>query len=81
MFVNLDPTRRRWPNWSATCPERLARYRIPSLEPFAPGEGTQPANWKVVADNYLEGYHIPIAHPGLMRLFDYKRYDVEVHDH
>ena len=23
---------------------------------------------------------MPIAHPGLMRLLDYKRYDVEVHD-
>ena len=35
----------------------------------------QPANWKIVADNYLEGYHVPIAHPGLMRLLDYQRYD------
>ena len=43
-------------------------------------DGTQPANWKIVADNYLEGYHVPIAHPGLMRLLDYKRYDVEVRD-
>ena len=33
-----------------------------------------------MADNYLEGYHVPIAHPGLMRLLDYKHYDVEVHD-
>jgi Rieske 2Fe-2S family protein len=62
-------------------PARLERYRIPSLESFAPAEGTQPANWKVVADNYLEGYHIPIAHPGLMRLLDYKRYEAEIHDH
>ena len=31
-----------------------------------------------MTDNYLEGYHVPIAHPGLMRLLDYKRYDVEV---
>ena len=33
-----------------------------------------PHNWKVVADNYLEGYHIPVGHPGLLRLLDYKRY-------
>ncbi len=25
-------------------------------------------NWKVVWDNYLENYHIPIGHPGLQRL-------------
>jgi Rieske 2Fe-2S family protein len=42
--------------------------------------GGQPANWKVVAENYIEGYHIPIAHPGLMRMLDYKHYDVEVYD-
>ena len=28
-------------------------------------------------DNYLEGYHVPVAHPGLMRLLDYKRYNVD----
>jgi choline monooxygenase len=31
-------------------------------------------NWKVYVDNYLEGYHIPIAHPGLMREIDYAQY-------
>ncbi|HET7428304.1 MAG TPA: RHO alpha subunit C-terminal catalytic domain-containing protein, partial [Gaiellales bacterium] len=31
-------------------------------------------NWKVIADNYLEGYHIPVGHPGLLRMLDYKRY-------
>ena len=61
-------------------PERLARYPIEGLEPWRLWDGTQPANWKIVVDNYNEGYHIPIAHPGLMRLLDYKRYDVEVHD-
>jgi phenylpropionate dioxygenase-like ring-hydroxylating dioxygenase large terminal subunit len=25
-------------------------------------------NWKIAWDNYLENYHIPIAHPGLNRL-------------
>ncbi len=62
-------------------PQRLARYRIETLEPFAPATGTQPANWKVVADNYLEGYHVPIAHPGLMRMYDYRNYTSELHDH
>ena len=37
----------------------------------------QRSNWKVVVDNYLEGYHVPVAHPGLMRLLDYQRYTVE----
>lgn len=34
-------------------------------------------NWKVYVDNYLEGYHLPIAHPGLFRELDYDQYRVE----
>ena len=45
-----------------------------------PTTARQPANWKIVVDNYLEGYHVPIAHPGLMRLLDYKHYGVELHE-
>ncbi|MBI3471548.1 MAG: Rieske 2Fe-2S domain-containing protein [Candidatus Solibacter usitatus] len=36
-------------------------------------------NWKVYVDNYLEGYHVPVAHPGLFRELDYSRYRVETH--
>ena len=81
VFVNLDPDAAPLAELVGDLPQRLAPYRIETLESFAPGTGKQPANWKVVADNYLEGYHIPIAHPGLMRMLDYKHYDVEVHDH
>jgi len=34
-------------------------------------------NWKVYVDNYLEGYHIPIVHPGLMKEIDYARYETD----
>ncbi len=34
-------------------------------------------NWKVYVDNYLEGYHLPIAHPGLFKELDYDAYRVE----
>jgi choline monooxygenase len=37
------------------------------------------ANWKVYIDNYLEGYHIPVVHPGLHRELDYEQYRVETH--
>lgn len=34
-------------------------------------------NWKVYVDNYLEGYHLPIAHPGLFKELDYDQYRVD----
>jgi phenylpropionate dioxygenase-like ring-hydroxylating dioxygenase large terminal subunit len=81
VFVNLDGDAAPLRQLVGELPERLARYRIDRLVPFAPATGTQPANWKVVADNYLEGYHVPIAHPGLMRMLDYRNYTTEVHEH
>jgi len=34
-------------------------------------------NWKVYVDNYLEGYHLPLVHPGLSKILDYRRYRTE----
>ncbi|MBV9004521.1 MAG: aromatic ring-hydroxylating dioxygenase subunit alpha [Solirubrobacterales bacterium] len=83
VFVNLDPDATPLAELVGDLPERLARYRIEALEPFAQSDGGdgQPANWKIVVENYIEGYHIPIAHPGLMRMLDYKRYAVDVREH
>lgn len=37
-------------------------------------------NWKNIGDNYSDGLHIPVAHPGLTRLFG-KSYGVEAERH
>lgn len=34
-------------------------------------------NWKVYVDNYLEGYHIPLVHPELCDVLDYRAYVTE----
>jgi choline monooxygenase len=81
VFVNLELGATALSDLVGDLPERLAPYRIPSLAAFSSVQGHQSVNWKIVIDNYLEGYHVPIAHPGLMRLLDYKRYDAEVGEH
>ena len=40
---------------------------------------TRHVNWKNVADNYSDGLHIPVAHPGLTRIFG-KSYAIEAHE-
>jgi Rieske 2Fe-2S family protein len=81
LFVNLDPGARSLAEITGPLASRLERYGLPDLVRFSDfGETSQPANWKLVAENYLEGYHVPIAHPGLMRLYDYKNYSFETHD-
>jgi phenylpropionate dioxygenase-like ring-hydroxylating dioxygenase large terminal subunit len=50
--------------------QEIAPYRLEALE--ALGRVTlrpRDVNWKNVADNYSDGLHIPVAHPGLTRLF------------
>lgn len=48
----------------------LEPYGIPDMVPInALTESEIPVNWKVAVDNNIEGYHIPLAHPGLQRLF------------
>ncbi len=37
----------------------------------------RPANWKNISDNYSDGLHIPVAHPGLKRLFGANNYGVD----
>jgi choline monooxygenase len=81
VFANLDLDAAPLASLLGDLPQRLERYSVPSLVPFAPYHGEEPANWKVVVDNYLDGYHIPIAHPALVRLLDYKRYEADIHDH
>jgi phenylpropionate dioxygenase-like ring-hydroxylating dioxygenase large terminal subunit len=50
--------------------EEIAPHDFPSLQPQ--GRVTlrpRAVNWKNVSDNYGDALHIPIAHPGLTRLF------------
>jgi len=37
-------------------------------------------NWKVYMDNYLEGYHLPMVHPELNKLLDYRSYQTTLHN-
>jgi choline monooxygenase len=36
------------------------------------------SNWKVYADNYLEGYHLPWVHPKLTQVVDFPGYTTEL---
>jgi Rieske 2Fe-2S family protein len=72
--VNLDRDAPPLEGWFGDLADRVAALGIGNLRAEGPFVTEYPHNWKVVADNYLEGYHIPVGHPGLLRLLDYKRY-------
>jgi len=58
-------------------PEQARGFQFAGLQLAERRDYVIDCNWKVYVDNYLEGYHIPIAHPGLMREIDYAQYRTE----
>ena len=59
--------------------ERIAPISMCHLQFYRENVYNIACNWKVYVDNYLEGYHIPIVHPELANLLDYKNYVTEVY--
>ncbi|MEX2362547.1 MAG: SRPBCC family protein, partial [Balneolaceae bacterium] len=57
--------------------ERIAPITPKNLQFYSEEVYTIECNWKVYVDNFLEGYHIPIVHPELANLLDYRAYVTE----
>ncbi len=55
----------------------VAQYNLSALQPDGAGFWSEKvdANWKCVRDVDNEGYHVPMAHPGLDDLFGSNYYD------
>lgn len=77
LFVNLDPSAPPLAETLDDVPDRLAARGLEAMRPAARKDWVVECNWKVYVDNYLEGYHIPIVHPSLMKELDYARYVTE----
>ena len=70
IFVRFAPGLPSVREMAAPYSNELAAYRLQELVPQ--GRVTlrsRAVNWKNVADNYSDGLHINVAHPGLTRLF------------
>src|SRR6185503_6798321 len=80
VFVRFEPGLPSVREMVAPYAHELAAYRMEELVPQ--GRVTlrpRQVNWKNVADNYSDGLHIPVSHPGLTRIFG-KRYYVEARE-
>jgi choline monooxygenase len=74
IFVNFDPNAEPLSAYLGKIPEQARGFQFEGLQFVERRDYLIDCNWKVYVDNYLEGYHIPIAHPGLMREIDYAQY-------
>jgi choline monooxygenase len=77
IFVNFDLDAKPLAEYLGDIPGQARGFQFHGIELAEHRDYVIDCNWKVYVDNYLEGYHIPIAHPGLMREIDYAQYRTE----
>lgn len=78
IFVNLHSAPLRFMEFLGAIADEIAKAEIDieAMHFVERREYVVNCNWKVYIDNYLEGYHIPIAHPALFRELEYDQYRV-----
>jgi choline monooxygenase len=74
IFVNFDVKAEPLSSVLGAIPSQARGFQFAGLRSVERRDYVLDCNCKVYVDNYLEGYHIPIAHPGLMREIDYAQY-------
>ena len=79
IFVNFDLQAEPLESYLGKIPEQVPGFNFEGLKFAERRDYVINCNWKVYVDNYLEGYHIPIAHPGLMREIDYANYRIDTY--
>ncbi|MEO8479904.1 MAG: aromatic ring-hydroxylating dioxygenase subunit alpha [Gemmatimonadota bacterium] len=79
VFVNLDRDAPSLGSVIDGIPERTAKFSPDAMQYVRSKSWSVACNWKVYVDNYLEGYHLPVVHPGLHKELDYDAYRVETH--
>jgi choline monooxygenase len=79
VFANLDGKAPPLLEVLEDVPRRVAPFRCEDMQYVTRKEWDIACNWKVYVDNYLEGYHLPVVHPGLHKELDYDNYKVEPH--
>jgi len=77
IFVSFDQNAEPLSAFLGEIPRQARGFQFAGLQLAERRDYAIACNWKVYVDNYLEGYHIPIAHPGLMREIDYAQYRTE----
>jgi choline monooxygenase len=79
IFVNFDPNAEPLSAYLGQIPKQAGGFQFQGLHSVERRDYVINCNWKVYVDNYLEGYHIPIAHPGLMKEIDYAHYRTDTY--
>lgn len=78
LFVNLDASPTPLLTWLGVLAPQSEAFDLEGFVVSHRSSHELSTNWKVYAENYQEGYHIPLIHPSLNKQVDSARYHVEV---
>jgi choline monooxygenase len=72
LFVNVDVEAESLADWLGAVPAQVSALGldVDALRFHHRSEWSVEANWKIVAENFLECYHCAVAHPGFSKLVD-----------
>ncbi len=62
IYVSLDPDAKPVSELLSDFPDFLDFYRMEDYVPVVTQDHVWQTNWKLLAENFIEGYHLPIAH-------------------
>jgi len=79
VFVCLDPTTPDLMEWLGDFPAFCEAYPSDGYRFHSRTVRRMAMNWKIYNDNFLEGYHVPLVHPGMSRNIEAVSYRVEHH--
>lgn len=65
IFLNLSANPTPLLEWLGDLPQRLGRYPLHELKMVRRQELEIKCNWKLIAENFMEYYHLPWVHPEL----------------
>jgi choline monooxygenase len=79
IFVNFDAEAPPLAEFLGNIPRQAGDFQFAGLGLTEGRDYIVNCNWKVYLDNYLDAYHIPVVHPGLMKEIDDPRYGTETY--
>jgi choline monooxygenase len=65
LCVNLDPQPLSFDQWIGDLPTRFCRHPLAEMQLVRRLTFEIKANWKLIAENFMEYYHLPWGHPEL----------------
>ncbi len=76
VFVNVDGAAPELPEALGRLADEAEGFELEAMRPAGEWHHDLACNWKTYAENYLEGYHIPIVHKELARTIEVRAYEV-----